>query len=320
MKALVSDKFERAHIDSFAQALGAGWIVQEAGGGDLGAEAKDSDVLVAYNRDITAGDITAAQALKLVVRLGTAKGEVDVAALEARSIPYVTTESPALISVAEHAFMMMLALAKETVYSDAGVRAGLNPKHMEPVVSTQRVMAYNWLDLSKFHALYGKTVGIVGMGTCGKRLARMANSCDMEVIYYCRNRRSPAEEKEYNIKYVTFDELLARSDYISIHVKLNEDSTGMFGAEQFKRMKNTAYIVNTSRGPAIKEAELIEALQCGEIAGAGLDVFEIEPLPAASPLKKLDNVVLSAHSAGISLYKSLFTEFKFCAQEIKSRF
>lgn len=317
---LLADKFESQHLDSFKNGLGQGFeVAVYTGEGDCLVEmAKKADIIVAYSKDTTAEIIDAAKNLKLVVKLGTAKGNIDMDTLAARNIPMVITDSPALISVAEHAFMFMLALSKEVVYSNFGVRASLNPLNMKTVESSQLEMAYNWLDLKKFDSMYGKTLGIIGLGTVGKRLTKMAHGFDMEVMYYSIPRLSSEEENRLNVRYGCFEEVLSSSDFISTHLNLNDSTRAIFNAAAFRKMKKTAYFINTSRGPVVCEKDLCKALEEGVIAGAGIDVYEVEPLPENSPLKKLDNVILTAHSAGIQLHKSLFTEFKQCAQVIKT--
>ena len=317
---LIADKFEAQHIDRFKSELDQGFevAVYTDEGEDFIEMVKKTEIIVAYNKDITTELVNNAQRLRLVVKLGTAKGNIATNALDARNIPVIVTESPALISVAEHAFMFMLALAKEVIYSDYGVRADHNPLNMKTVQSTQLEMAYNWLDLKKFDCLNGKTLGIIGFGTVGKRLAKMAHGFDMEVMYYNRNRLSREEESRYNVRYGNFGEVLSSSDYISVHLKLSDSTRGMFNANAFSKMKKTAYFINTSRGPVVCEKDLCTAIEKGDIAGAGIDVYEVEPLPEDSPLKKFNNVILTAHSAGIPLSKSLLVEFKQCAQIINN--
>lgn len=323
MKILLADCFEKKHIAHFKEQLsGMHAEVIEYPEDELILEdiLNQVSIIVAYNKEISAQMIEKAHGLKSVIRLGTAKGNVDQQALNAQSISLLKTESPALISVAEHSFMLMLALAKEVIYSDSGVRKNLNPLNKAMVESTQLDMAYNWLDLKKFDCLMGKTLGIIGFGTVGKRLARMANAFEMKVVYHSRTRLDETDEKKLNVQYAEFDEIVSQSDYISIHLKLDEKTRGMFNKDVFNKMKSSAYLINTSRGPIVDEEDLCQALQEGLIAGAGLDVFEYEPLPKESPLKKLDNIIFTAHSAGIPLDRSLYIEFTQCADLIKKLF
>ena len=142
--------------------------------------------------------------------------------------------------------------------------------------------------------LEGRTLGVVGLGKLGSKVAGMAKAFDMNVIAWSPNL-TPERCKEAGVGYATKEELFATADIISIHVVLSERSRGLVGAADLARMKPTAYLVNTARGPIVDEAALLEALRERKIAGAGIDVFATEPLPADHPFRKLDNLVLTPH-------------------------
>ena len=140
----------------------------------------------------------------------------------------------------------------------------------------------------------GKTLGIIGLGRIGKALSKKAGGFDMTVYYYNRNRLSEADEEGLGVKYLDLKELLARADFISLHVPLTEETHHLISRGEFKLMKPTAYLINTSRGPVVAEQALVEALKGKRIAGAGLDVYENEP--RINPgLLELENVVLLPH-------------------------
>ena len=142
--------------------------------------------------------------------------------------------------------------------------------------------------------LIGKKLGIIGMGAIGKAVARRAEASGMQIIYHNRHRLDEAEEKKYNAAWVTLDELLRQSDVVSLNVPLTDETKGMMGEKEFMLMKKSAFLINTARGAVVKEQELIVALQKGEIAGAGLDVFENEPnIP--EEFLAMDNVVVMPH-------------------------
>lgn len=143
-------------------------------------------------------------------------------------------------------------------------------------------------------SLNGKTLGIVGLGKQGRQIARYANAFGMEVLAWSRSL-TQEQAAEHGATRVDFDELLSRSDIVTIHVVLNEGTRGLIGAREFGRMKESAMLVNSSRGPIIQEAALIDALQNGRIAAAALDVYDIEPLPTDSPLRGLRNTLLTPH-------------------------
>ena len=135
----------------------------------------------------------------------------------------------------------------------------------------------------------------MGLGRIGKTLAKRAKAFDMEIIYYNRKKIPEKEEKKLGIKYVTFDKLISKSDIISIHVPHTAETNQIFNMKVFKKMKKTAFLINTSRGKVVNEKDLVTALKQKIIAGAGLDVFEIEPIKKNHPFMKLENIVLAPH-------------------------
>jgi len=148
--------------------------------------------------------------------------------------------------------------------------------------------------------VHGKDLGIYGLGRIGEDVAKRALGFGMKVSYHNRTRR-PELERKYGIAYKSFEGLLKESDFITIHVPLTPETRHSIGARELSSMKRSAYLVNTSRGPVVDEASLIKALQDKVIAGAALDVFETEPLPADSPLLDMDNVVLTPHIGSASV-------------------
>ncbi|MFH2033653.1 MAG: NAD(P)-dependent oxidoreductase, partial [Candidatus Margulisiibacteriota bacterium] len=159
--------------------------------------------------------------------------------------------------------------------------------------STQAIKQGVWEKLPGF-TLSEATLGIVGVGNIGKAIARRAAGFGMKVI------GNDIQEVAVDITLVSFAELLAEADIVTINCDLNPTSFHLIGEKEFAKMKSSAYIINTARGPIIDEKALVRALQSGQIAGAGLDVFEDEPLPQDSPLKKMDNCLFSAHNANSS--------------------
>jgi glyoxylate reductase len=143
--------------------------------------------------------------------------------------------------------------------------------------------------------LKDKTIGILGLGRIGEMLAKRAKAFDMKITYHNRNHVSKTKEKMLNAKYVSLEELVSQSDFISIHVPHTKETNNLFGMKNLKKMKKTAYLINTSRGKVINEKDLVTALKKKIISGAGLDVFETEPIKKNHPLSKLENVVLAPH-------------------------
>jgi phosphoglycerate dehydrogenase-like enzyme len=155
--------------------------------------------------------------------------------------------------------------------------------------------------------LEGLALGVLGLGKLGTRTAQIAKAFGMKVMAWSQNL-TPEQCSEVGVDHVSKEELFRRSDFITIHVILSQRTRGLVGAAEFALMKPSAYLINTSRGPIVNEAALLEALHDKRIAGAGLDVFDIEPLPTDHPLRKLDNVVLTPHLGYVAIqnYRAYF--------------
>jgi phosphoglycerate dehydrogenase-like enzyme len=187
------------------------------------------------------------------------------------------------ISVSEHAMMLMLAVSRRVIWQHGNVSGG------------------RWRGngpAPRMYEMFDKTLGIVGLGTIGKKVARLAKAFGMRVQYYDIVRMSEDAEDALGVRFRLLRELLKSSDVVSLHVPLNESTRHMIAARELTRMKPTALLINTSRGAVVEEAALVRALGEGRLFGAGLDVFDPEPPRADNPLLKLDNVVLTAHFAG----------------------
>jgi phosphoglycerate dehydrogenase-like enzyme len=213
--------------------------------------------------------------LKLLITTGLRNASIDVAAAKERGVVVCGTPSVGN-PTSGIAIGLMLELTRRIGYENARMKAG---------VPWQTTIG---LDLD------GLTLGVLGLGKLGTRTANIAKAFGMKVIAWSQNLT--AEKcKEAGVDYVSKDELFRQADFITIHVVLSQRSRGLVGAKELALMKPSAYIVNTSRGPIIDEAALLAALREKKIAGAGLDVFDVEPLPIDHPLRKLDNVVLTPH-------------------------
>lgn len=248
---------------------------------------KGKDALLCLLTDaIDAEVMDAGQGLKVIANYAVGYDNIDVNAATARGIPVTNTPGVLTETTADMAFALLMCAARRVAESDRFTRAGLY-KGWAP-------MLFLGCDV------YGKTLGIVGFGRIGEAVARRASGFSMQVLYYDERRRTREEEDRLGITYVPFGELLERSDFISVHVPLMESTYHLFGPAEFAAMKQTAIVINTSRGPVIDEEALVQALQMGEIAGAGLDVYEDEPLLKPG-LANLDNVVLAPHIASASI-------------------
>ena len=213
--------------------------------------------------------------LKLISIWGTGTDNVDLAAARELGIRVTNTPGVSAIAVAEHALTLMLAVARKIVQVDSQVRQGQWPRAM----------------VSRIH---GKTLGLIGTGAIGGEMARLGKAVGCRVIAWTFHPRGGIAE------WVSFEDVFRQSDFVSLHVRQSPETVGMIRREHFEMMKPGAILINTARGAIVNEADLLEALQAGRIAGAGLDVFEQEPLPEKSPFLSLPNVVLTPHSAGIT--------------------
>ena len=224
--------------------------------------------------------------LKVVANYAVGFDNIDVAACTERGIPVSNTPGVLTDTTADLAWTLLMAVARRVVEGDKFTRAG---------------KFKGWGPMMLLGGdVYRKTIGIIGMGNIGKAVARRASGFDMQVIYYAAHPLSKEEEQRLGIHYKKFDDLIRDADFISLHVPLNPATKHLIGERELKMMKETAYLINTARGPVIDEKALVKALQNKVIAGAGLDVFENEPA-LASGLDQLDNVVIVPHIASASV-------------------
>lgn len=224
----------------------------------------------------------AAPRLKLIQLLSAGYDRADIAAARQAGVPIANNGGANAVAVAEHALLLMLAVSRRLIWQHASVSAGRWRGNNTPRV----------------HELRGKTLGVVGLGTIGKKTARLAAAFGMPVQYYDIARLNEDAEDALGVRFRLLREILRTSDVVSLHVPLNDTTRQLVGAAELALMKPTAILINTSRGPVVDEVALHRALSQGALAGAGLDVFAEEPPPAQHPLFSLDTVVLTAHLAG----------------------
>ena len=245
------------------------------------ALAQDADALIPTVADtISERVLDASPALRIVAQFGVGTDNIDLGAARVRNI--IVTNTPGVLTdaTADFAFALLLAAARHLRPADQFVRSG----------TFQRWETTLLLGME----LRGKVLGIVGMGRIGRAMARRALGFGMRIVYHNRHRANPTVEREHSARYVAFEDLLEQSDVISLHCALNDDSYHLFGEAALRRMKPTALLVNTARGPIVDEAALVRVLEAGHLGGAGLDVFEQEP--AVHPgLLAYPHVVLAPH-------------------------
>jgi len=223
--------------------------------------------------------------LKVIAQMAVGYDNIDIAAATLNGIPIGHTPGVLTETTADFAWALLMAAARRLVEADNEVRSGLWQPWGPDVLTG--------LDV------YGKTLGIIGLGRIGKAMARRARGFSMHEIYF-DNNRDPEVEAELNVEYSPLDELLTRSDFVSIHLYYSPEVHHLFNRDRFKQMKSTAILVNTARGAIVDPDALTWALQDGQISAAGIDVFDPEPIPANHPVLRLKNLVIAPHIASAS--------------------
>lgn len=224
--------------------------------------------------------------LKVIANYAVGYNNIDIKVCTESGIPVSNTPGVLTDTTADFAWALLMATARKVVEAERFTRAG-KYKGWGP-------MMFLGGDI------YGKTLGVIGMGRIGQSFAKRAKGFDMNVLYYDAFRRTSEEEKEWGINYRELDDLLKEADFVSLHVPLIPETEHLIGERELKLMKKTAYLINTARGPIVDEKALVEALKNSEISGAGLDVYEEEP-ELALGLVELDNVTLAPHIASASI-------------------
>lgn len=268
------------------------------------ALAPEADAMLCYRVPLSASVIDAAPALKLIQKHGVNCSNIDVAAAARRGIAVATLPLMRNVTVAEHALALMLACARKMIPAHHAVAdATYRGQGLQPMATSQSSYRSNWAGVQGLSELCRSTVGIIGMGDIGMEIARRCRVFGMNIVYFQRTRHDAGIEAELGMRYVGFDELLNVADYVVLVVPHTPQTERMIDSAALARMKPTATLINVGRGPLIDEQALVAALQNGQLAMAGLDVYAMEPLPVESPLRSLPNVVLTPHIGGGS-YRS----------------
>ena len=258
----------------------AGWNVLTPSAADVPAEIVDADALVVRSATkVTPALLEKAQKLRVIGRAGVGVDNVDVEAATRRGVLVMNTPGGNAVSVAEHTLALMLSLARAVPQASASTNAGKWEKS-----------AFSGTELR------GKTLGLVGLGRVGTEVARRARAMEMKVLAY-DPYVTPAAAREVEVELLPLDDLLAQSDFVSLHTSLSAATEKMIGAEAIRKMKKGARLVNCARGELIDEPALAEALKSGKLSGAALDTFAKEP-PKDSPLIGLPNLIATPHIAG----------------------
>jgi len=256
---------------------------------DLKAAMADADYGVWWDVPVTAEIVAASPKVKLFHKWGVGVDNIDMEACRARGIQVARTTGSNAAPVAEFTIGAMIALARRIVPAHISTAAGGWEKNE---VWKRSVM------------VTGKTVGIIGLGSIGKGVARRLAGFDCRILYHNRNRIPVAEEAALGVEYATLDDLLRQSDIVSLNCPLSPETKGMIDARAFGLMKRGALLVNVARGGVVVEADLVRALEDGTLAGAAVDVFESEPPPKDHPLLRMPNVIVTPHTASTAFENS----------------
>lgn len=223
--------------------------------------------------------------LKMIQRSGVGLDSLDLDAIRERKLPLYVNEGVNARSVAEHTVMLMLATLRKVATVNSTTKSGKWVKHDVGI---------------NCHNLYGKQVGLIGLGNIGKHVATMLKGFGVNLTYFKRRPLSLDQEQKLNIRYLPLQELLATSDIISLHCSLSTETTDLLSIDKLARIKTGSVLINTARGGLVNEAALLGALKSGHLASAGLDVFTTEPLAVGHPFFEQDNLLLTPHIASIT--------------------
>lgn len=259
---------------------------------------KDAHIVLTNKVVLDKEALEKATKLELICEVATGYNNIDIEYAKEKDIAVTNVAGYSTSTVVQHTFSTALALMDEVLYYDNFVKSGAYAESG----------LFTCLD-KPFHEIEGKTWGIIGLGNIGKRVAKIAEAFGANIIYYSTSGKNSSNE----YKRVSFDELLAESDIISIHAPLNENTNKLINYEALSKMKKNAILVNMGRGPIVSEEDLVKALNEDLIKGAALDVFEVEPIKKDTPLLKINNkekLILSPHIAWASIEARgrLFTE------------
>jgi len=260
---------------------------------------KDADGAILESFIVGEEELAAAPNLKIIQKFGVDLRNIDLDACARHNVVVKPLRRRVNVAVAEHAFALMMALAKKIVSTDGRLdedslrAAGYQPK----MYDRRHIASANWARVGGLVTLQGSTLGVLGLGEIGRELAKRAKAFNMNIIYHQRNQVPADVEAKLGARYVSFGELLEQSDFMTIQLPLTPATEGMIDKAAFARMKPGAFLVNISRAAIVDRDALIGALESGRLGGAGIDVHYQEPGDADEPLKNFDNVVLSPHIA-----------------------
>lgn len=259
----------------------------------------DADGIICEGFTIGEEELAAAPKLKVVQKFGTDMRNIDLEACARHGVAVYPLRRRVNIAVAEHAFAMMISMAKKLCLinhridtqslHDVGFAARMH--------DTRHAAAANWGRVYGLGTLYGATIGCLGLGEIGREVASRATAFGADVLYYQRNKLPDDIDGQLGATYCGFEELLERSDYVSVHLPINDSTRGMINTDAFARMKDGAFLINISRAAIIDRGALIDTLESDRLGGVALDVHYEEPSPPDEPLKNYPKALLTPHSA-----------------------
>lgn len=289
-RVVLVNGYDEALNEGILELAPAGFAVTAVANGvsddELRAALVDAEFVLSLGVSFAAEVLQGASKLKLVQLLHAGYDSIDLGPPTALGIPVANCGDANAPAVAEHTVALLLAVQRKLVRADTAFRAGAD------------LRSHSAFDLSSYRDLFESRVGIIGMGNSGRRVARCLRGFGCTLQYATPRPLAPQDEKDLDIEHVSLDVLLESSDVVTLHVPLTVETRHLIGRAELARMKPSAILVNTTRGAVVDEAALIDALREGQIAGAGLDVFDPEPPAPDNPLLGFDNVVVTPHVAG----------------------
>jgi glyoxylate reductase len=269
------------------------------------AGARACDILFSLLHDPVDREVIAANpSLRAIASMSITPDNIDVAAATARRIPVTVVPALAVESTADIHFALLLAVARRLVEGDHAVRAGIFPGSQ----SNHLLGA----------GVHGKTIGLIGgRGRIGQAVAARARGFSMRILYCGPRPMEEADETRLGAEYVPLDRLLAEADFVSLHPRLTAATRHLIGPRELSLMKPTAYLVNTSRAPIIDQAALLAALKGRKIAGAAIDVYDVEPVTRCHPLFELDNVIVTPH-LGYAIEENMRINYQSAVENIRA--
>lgn len=245
---------------------------------------KNADALLVQYSQITEKVINNLPKLKVIARYGVGLDVIDINAATKNKIHIVNVPKYCIEEVSDHVLSFIFCFSRKIIVQNNAVKSG------------------NWeIVTRKLNRIKGRTLGLIGFGNIARNLVKKIESLNFQILVYDPYIKKNIIEKKFNVKVTSFEQLLNKSDFISIHVPLTNETKYLISTEEFKKMKETVSIINTSRGSVIEEKALIKALQEKQISGAALDVFEKEPVSTNNPLLKMNNVIVTPHTAYFSV-------------------